>query len=318
MLVGRRLQRAAVRVGALALVVVAVSVSVGIGWQALAERDLRARFPPPGELVELGDGRRIHLRQWGAGNPGPKIVLDAAASNPSSSWALLARELARTHHVVAYDRPGMAWSSGHTGPRDATTAATALREALEAAHVRPPYVLVAHSYGGFSSRVFAHLYREDVLALVLIDTTHEDGGGERGFATWYRLAAWRNHLGLNQLWPPANGYLGLPPADADAAHAVSLWASHADATADELEAWSISAAQLRAAGDLGDLPLLVIGAYGSAEHDALQRDLTRLSARSTYTPLEIWHTSLLFNADHARIVAEEISRFLVSASPTAE
>jgi pimeloyl-ACP methyl ester carboxylesterase len=290
--------------------VIAVPVAIGVGWQALAERDLRARFPPPGELVRLADGRQIHLRQWGVGNPGPTILLDTAASTPSSAWALFAQELARDHHVVAYDRPGMGWSTGLPGPRDAQTAAAALREALVVANVAPPYVVVAHSYGGFSGRLFSHLNRSDVVALVLMDTTHEDGGGERGFALWYRLAAWRNHLGLNQLVPPGNGFAGLPSADAEAAHAVSQWTSHADATADELDAWHISAAQLQAAGDLGDLPLLVIAAIGGDEHTTLQRDLARLSTQSTYRPLEIWHTSMLFNPDHARIVADEIRRFL--------
>jgi hypothetical protein len=37
--------------------------------------------------LEIGDGRVIHLRMWGADKPGPTIILDAAASLPSSAWA---------------------------------------------------------------------------------------------------------------------------------------------------------------------------------------------------------------------------------------
>ena len=309
----RRWSRALVRALAVVAALLVVPSAAGVGWQAQAERELRARHPPPGELVRLADGRQIHLRQWGTDHAGPTIILDAAASNPSSTWALLAAELARTHRVVAYDRPAMGWSTGLPGPRDALTAAAALAEALAVARVPPTYVVVGHSYGGFSARVFTHLAGDEASALVLIDTTHEDGGGERAFAAWYRLAALRNHLGLNQLFPPGNGFAGLPAAEAEAAYAVSLWASHADATADELEAWPISAQQVRAAGDLGGLPLLVIAAYGDDRQYELQRDLARLSSASRYVELDVWHTSMLFNPEHAALVAHHMRRFLSEA-----
>ena len=116
-----KLRRAAVRSFAALAVGLALVIGAGVTWQAIAEQDSRSHFPPPGELLELADGRLIHLRTWGTQHDGPTIILDAAASMPSSSFALLAAELAQTHRVVAYDRPGMAWSSGGHGPRDART-----------------------------------------------------------------------------------------------------------------------------------------------------------------------------------------------------
>jgi hypothetical protein len=115
------------------------------------------------------------------------------------------------------------------------------------------------------------------------------------------------------LFPPGNGLAGLPPADAEAGNVVAHWTSHLDATADELEAWPISAQQLRDAGDLGGLPLLVIAAYGSDGHYALQRDLATMSTAGEYVALEIWHTSMLFTPDHAVLVSAEIRRFLSAA-----
>ena len=41
---------------------------------------------------------------------------------------------------------------------------------LQRADVRPPYLLVGHSWGGLISRIFAHKYPEDVAGMVLIDT----------------------------------------------------------------------------------------------------------------------------------------------------
>jgi pimeloyl-ACP methyl ester carboxylesterase len=314
----RRLARAAVRVAAaLALLMLIGSVALGF-----VEQHQRDRFPPPGQLVDLGDGRQIHLRGWGADHAdGPTIILDHAASLTSSSWAWIGAELGETYRVVAYDRPGMGWSRGGGGPRDAATSARALRAALESAGIPGPYVPVGHSFGGFSARMFAHLYRDQVVGLVLLDTTNEGAGNPddtagqgRGFAVWYRFQAWQGHLGLFQL-SGGHGLGALPAADAEAANVVTRWRSHLDATADELEAWPTSARDLRRAGDLGGLPLLVVSAYGTEAQIEDQRDLTRLSSNARYVELPVWHTSMLVEREHAELVAAEIREFLGDLPP---
>ncbi|CAN5644017.1 alpha/beta hydrolase [soil metagenome] len=305
MIRSRRLLRAAGLALAL-LAALALTATALLGWVEGVQRE---RFPAPGQPVELGDGRVIHLRTWGTDNPGPTIILDAAASLPSSAWAWIAQDLAQDHRVVAYDRPGMGWSSGGSKPRDARSAAEALGAALAKAGIEPPYVVVGHSYGGFSARMFAHLNPGSVVGIALLDTTHEDGGGAEAFAAFYRARAVQGDLGLFQLVAQPNGLAGLPPAEAAAGHVVGHWRSHLDATAAELEAWPISAQQLRDADDLRDLPLLVVAAYGSDAQYDLQRDLATLSTNSRYVELDVWHTSMLFNADHAALVAAEIRQF---------
>jgi pimeloyl-ACP methyl ester carboxylesterase len=44
-----------------------------------------------------------------------------------------------------------------------------LHRLLERAHVSPPYILVGHSFGGLTTRLFAERYPEQVAGLVLID-----------------------------------------------------------------------------------------------------------------------------------------------------
>jgi pimeloyl-ACP methyl ester carboxylesterase len=44
---------------------------------------------------------------------------------------------------------------------------------LEKTGMRPPYVLVGHSYGGLLARVFAEQYPTEVAGMVLVDATHE-------------------------------------------------------------------------------------------------------------------------------------------------
>jgi pimeloyl-ACP methyl ester carboxylesterase len=49
-----------------------------------------------------------------------------------------------------------------------------LHDLLEGAGISPPYVVVAHSYGGFVGRLFAATYLGETSGLVLIDSSHED------------------------------------------------------------------------------------------------------------------------------------------------
>ena len=47
-----------------------------------------------------------------------------------------------------------------------------LRALLDVASLPEPYVLVAHSFGGYVSRAFADLYRGEVVGMVLVDSIH--------------------------------------------------------------------------------------------------------------------------------------------------
>lgn len=298
------------------MAVIALLLLAGVAFQAYVEHDERRRFPAPGQLVDIGAGRFIHLRQWGEANAGPTIILDGSAAMPSSIWAWIGPGLAeRGYRVVAYDRPGMGWSHGPPQPRDARHAADALTAALEKAAVAPPYVVVGHSYGGLSARVFTGIHRDDVLALVLLDTTDPDAGHESGvaFATWFRIQAWLGHSGLFHLSPPPNSFTSLPPDDAAAAHAVTRWTTHLDTTAEELEAWDASTAQARAVANIGDLPVLVVAARGGPGHLESQRNLVSISTSSRFVQLDADHVGLIISKPHADVVIALIDELIVSA-----
>ena len=49
-----------------------------------------------------------------------------------------------------------------------------LHALLGSASIEPPYVLVAHSYGGFIARLFALAYPDETVGLILIESSHED------------------------------------------------------------------------------------------------------------------------------------------------
>ena len=109
-----------------------------------------------------------------AGKGLPVVVLQSGLGDGKAPWAPVYSALAETNTVFAYDRPGYGDSPATKSPRDPCTIATELRNALRAANLPPPYVLVGHSLGGLYQYAFAKLYPDDVAALVLLDPTHPD------------------------------------------------------------------------------------------------------------------------------------------------
>ncbi|MEO7190945.1 MAG: alpha/beta hydrolase [Vicinamibacterales bacterium] len=112
-------------------------------------------------------GVRLHLHA--TGKAGPTVVFDAALGASSVSWTFVQREVIAFARACTYDRAGFGWSEGGAFPRTAGRIADELRLLLEKAGERPPFVLVGHSYGGLVMRIFAHRYRHDTAALVLVD-----------------------------------------------------------------------------------------------------------------------------------------------------
>lgn len=74
------------------------------GYQAVGEARDRWRFPPPGELIDVG-GRRLHMWRMGTGTP---VVIIPALGGEALEWASIQRELASVTTVYIYDRAGLA------------------------------------------------------------------------------------------------------------------------------------------------------------------------------------------------------------------
>src|SRR5215213_5081592 len=87
---------------------------VGASYEAIAAAGDAHRYPPPGQLVDVG-GYRLHIQCVGAGSP--TVVLDAGLGGSSLDWNLVQPELGRTTRVCAYDRAGMGWSERSPYPR---------------------------------------------------------------------------------------------------------------------------------------------------------------------------------------------------------
>jgi pimeloyl-ACP methyl ester carboxylesterase len=82
---------------------------------------------------------------------------------------LVQPEIAKFGRVCTYDRAGLGWSDVGPEPRSSQQFASELHTLLEKADEGPPYILVAHSYGGHTIRIYTQAHPEEVFGMVLVD-----------------------------------------------------------------------------------------------------------------------------------------------------
>lgn len=127
------------------------------------------------KLVEVGGGRRLHLKCAGESPAGaPTVLLESGGGNGMDVWARVQPSVARFARVCAYDRAGLGTSDPVGAPRTIAAVTEDLHALLSNAKVPGPYVLVGHSLGGIFVRLYASFYPSEVRGMVLVDSAHED------------------------------------------------------------------------------------------------------------------------------------------------
>jgi pimeloyl-ACP methyl ester carboxylesterase len=121
-------------------------------------------------LVSVGD-HRLDVVRGGAG--GPAIVFETGLADSLDVWLPMWRAMSEYTTVVAYSRAGFGRSDPGPSDHSVPHAARDLHELLHRLAIRPPYVLVARSYGSLIARLYTSLYPSEVAGIVLVDGTHE-------------------------------------------------------------------------------------------------------------------------------------------------
>ena len=127
--------------------------------------------PAPGRLVSIGT-HRLHLYCLGSGSP--VVLFDAALGGSSLSWTFVQPAVADVTTACVYDRAGFGWSDAGPIPRTAPRLADELHALIAAAGLQGPFVLVGHSFGGLTIRLFAARYPALVAGLVFVDPAHPE------------------------------------------------------------------------------------------------------------------------------------------------
>jgi pimeloyl-ACP methyl ester carboxylesterase len=276
----------------IAALIITAPASGAVYQQILLASERRAN-PMPGQLIDVG-GYRMHI--YCAGQGSPPVILDSGLGDSYISWRKVQPEIAKFVSVCSYDRAGLGYSEPSPRPSTSRVFAEELHELLNAAGVAPPYILVGHSFGGFNVRLFASRYRSETAGMVLVDSGHPDQ--PKRMPQQLRMNAELVRQGkLLQFTEP----IGIPRLLGDCGDSAAIRAAECTfndvrESTTELEMTGESASEVGAAGDLGDLALVVISRdtdkrnpYFPADLDKarnkvwveMQEELSHLSTQST-------------------------------------
>jgi len=142
-------------------------LSAGFLYQRLGARRDRALYAADGRWIDIGQQCRLYMLEKGEGVP--TVLFESGIAATHLNWREVQCAVAGFARTVSYDRAGLGWSSPANTPRTPANIAIELHAMLRLAGIKPPYILVGHSFGGLVMRRFALLYPDEVAGVVLVD-----------------------------------------------------------------------------------------------------------------------------------------------------
>lgn len=229
----------------------------GILYQTIGRALDAHRFPEPGRFI-------AHHQIDCQGQGSPTVILASGLGDTLEAWTTVQPEIAKFTRVCSYDRAGYGTSDEGPFPRTSRQIALELEALLRAAGVRPPFLLVGHSFGGYNVRVFRGLFPAQVSGMVLVDSPQEDQYNllppswqtysDALAARYQSQARWAPifiGMGIGRFLLDRQGVTG---------SRLILQQKTVRTRPSELENMRQSAEQVRQSGTLGDKPLTVLAA----------------------------------------------------------
>ena len=284
---------------------------MGYIYESVAEAADAKAYPPPGQLVDVG-GHRLHINCTGSGSP--TVVIDAGLGDWSTGWGFVQPEVAKTTRVCTYDRAGWAWSEAGPLPRDAAQFAKELHILLKNANIPGPYIVVGHSLGGLTVRVFVHDYSLEVAGVVLIDSMTPQQFAQsptevqpqlnpqsRPFNPLVALG----RLGIVRLLGKPLGILTDEVPNPEAYNALSVRPQNIQAFIDDSRGMPAAGMQASAVKSFGNLPLIVLTARLNdiPGWPVWQKELLQLSSNSQQLFAENSGHNIEFDEPDAAVAA---------------
>lgn len=109
------------------------------------------------------------------------VVFENGMASSFGSWETVAAEISKTNTVFRYNRPRIGESDNDSLPPTTEHIVQNLREMLLQKGLKPPYLLVSHSFGGAYIRSFASMYPTEIAGLIFVDPidfTKKKGDGD--------------------------------------------------------------------------------------------------------------------------------------------
>lgn len=300
------------------LVLLLLALGTGIAG-AIAKSNLAKQYPASGQLVDVG-GYKLHIHCVGQGSP--TVILEAGTGDYSLTWANVQPKIARSTRVCSYDRANLGWSEASPYPRTATTQIEELHKLLVNANIQGPYVLVGHSLGGMLVRMYAHNHPDEVVGMVLVDSTHEERTirnpelvkAIQGMTGQFRMFAFLSSSGIMALAPQYVPNPGLPKDSYKQYQAITVTTKGFETLLAESNAAEENSTEARALQmtSFGDMPLIVL----SAGHGQAVPSFTDAENQKLWEELQIEQSELVaLSSEGKQIVAEQSGHYIQLDQP---
>ena len=136
---------------------------------ALCTRQVTSRIeqrnPPVGRFVETSAGTRLHYVEAGEGSP--VVLLHGATNLLQDMTSSLLPRLARSHRVVAFDRPGHGYSERQAYRAWDEAQARAIHDGVRRLGLHKP-VIVGHSISGGIAMAYGMLFPDELAGIVFL------------------------------------------------------------------------------------------------------------------------------------------------------
>lgn len=127
-------------------------------------------FLSEGQYINL-QGKKQFVMMQGKGNP--TVVFITGKGRSLNDFRTVYSAISPKTQIFAYDRMGIGQSESINNKRTADTMAYELNLLLTKANIKPPYILVGHSLGGYVIRCFQKMYPKKVAGLIYVDSAYE-------------------------------------------------------------------------------------------------------------------------------------------------
>lgn len=122
------------------------------------------------DMIDIG-GYSFNVNCYGKGTP--TVIFESGLGDDNKVWTLVQQEISKNTRTLSYDRAGLGNSDAGDLPKTSLDQVHQLHTVLNEAKVKAPYIIVAHSIGGYNARLFAGTYPKEVFGIIFVDCSHE-------------------------------------------------------------------------------------------------------------------------------------------------
>ncbi|WP_095951193.1 alpha/beta fold hydrolase [Flavobacterium sp. ACN6] len=143
-------------------------IAIGFLFEHISRVYYNSKRPQDSEFVEV-EGRKIHYKKEGKGSC--TIIFESGLGGDYLHWQEIQKKLSQKYTTISYDKAGILWSE----PSENISLrryADDLKQLLEKTKCPKPYILVGHSFGGITPRLFIKENTKDLAGIVFVDVSH--------------------------------------------------------------------------------------------------------------------------------------------------